>query len=280
MWSIGIYAGESPFCLTAPGNITNPIMTRDQVTDARAEFVADPFMLRRQGVWFMFFEVMNRETRKGEIGLATSECGFVWQYQQIVLVEPFHLSYPYVFKWDNEFYMIPETLAPGAIRLYRANPFPSRWTVVGDLFKTPAADPSIFRFQDRWWMFTCSNPFGHDVLRLYFAESLPGPWREHPASPLLEGDKQRARPAGRVLTGGDNVIRFAQDCVNSYGNQVRAFTVSELTPASYAEHEHELGPILKASGDGWNELGMHHVDAHQQTNGSWLACVDGLGKVD
>ena len=280
MWSIGIYVGESPFCLGAAPGLVNPILTRDHVTGVPARFVADPFMLKVGGVWFMFFEVMNRETGRGEIGLATSECGFIWDYKQIVLTEQFHLSYPYVFEWNNEYYMIPETFEPEAVRLYKADPFPTRWSFVATLVETRCADPSIFRYQDRWWMFTCSNPFQHDALKLYFAESLTGPWLEHPASPLLEGNKQSARPAGRVLIYDGNVIRFAQDCVTRYGNKVRAFVISELTPNSYVEKEHELSPILAASGDGWNELGMHQIDAHRLPDGTWIACVDGLSSVE
>ncbi len=44
--------------------------------------------------WFTFFEVLSREYGRGEIGLAASVDGFEWQYRQIVLREPFHLSYP------------------------------------------------------------------------------------------------------------------------------------------------------------------------------------------
>jgi hypothetical protein len=237
-------------------------------------------MVNVAGSWHMFFEVMNRETKKGEIGLATSENGFDWRYRQIVLAEPFHLSYPYVFEWRNEYYMIPETFEPGAIRLYKAEYFPTRWSFVGPLVETSCADPSIFRFQDRWWMFTCSRPFYHDTLALYFADELRGPWFEHPSNPIIHENKQAGRPAGRVLVMGDKVVRFAQDCVKHYGNHVRAFEVSELTPTRYSEAEHLDSPVLKASGNGWNDSGMHHVDPHQLSAGNWIACVDGLSRIE
>jgi hypothetical protein len=280
MWSIGIYAGESPLDLNPAPGIVNPVLTRDSVGDVSAKFVADPFMLNIAGVWHMFFEVMNRETRNGEIGLATSENGLEWKYCQIVLAEPFHLSYPYVFEWRNEYYMIPETYEPAEVRLYRADPFPTRWSLVGPLVTVSCADPSVFQFKDRWWMFTCSNPFQHDTLRLYFAEDLTGPWFEHPVNPIINENKRAGRPAGRVLVLGDRVIRFAQDCVTRYGNHVRAFEISELTTSSYSEAEHPNSPILRASGDGWNDLGMHHVDPHELPGGKWIACVDGLSAVE
>lgn len=276
MWSIGIYIGASPFHLGAPQGADNPILTRESVSDVPARFVADPFMVRGDGVWYMFFEVLNQQTGKGEIGLAISDNGLDWMYQQIVLTEPFHLSYPYLFEWNHEYFMIPETLQAEAIRLYKADDFPTRWSHVGRLVKASCADPSIFHFDDKWWMFACSTPYQHDTLRLYFAEDLMGPWAEHPASPIVEGNKRNARPGGRVLVLDDKIIRYAQDCIPVYGTHVRAFEISELTISSYVEKENKNSPILTASGNGWNGLGMHHIDAHLMPEGQWIACVDGF----
>jgi len=218
---------------------------------------------------------MNAETKKGEIGLATSNDGLNWTYQQIVLNEPFHLSYPYVFEFENEFFMLPETLGAGAVCLYKAGEFPSRWSCAARLLEGRFADPSLFHFNDQWWLFVCSTPYQHDTLRLYFANALTGPWSEHPKSPLVSNDKRRARPAGRVIEFNNRLIRFAQDCVPQYGSSVRAFEIRELTANSYTEVEIEHSPILKASGNGWNASGMHHIDAHRLQDAQWLACVDG-----
>ena len=275
MWSIGIYTGASPLELRPAGAVFNPILTREDVHDVPARFVADPFMVRRVGVWYMFFEVLNQATDRGEIGLATSGDGFNWTYQQIVLAEPFHLSYPYIFEWQGETYMLPETLGAQAVRLYRAETFPTRWSWVGSLVEGSCADPSIFRYNEKWWMFACATPYQHDTLRLYLADELFGPWREHPANPIVSGNRHNARPAGRVLTFDGKLIRFSQDCVPVYGTQVRAFEIQELTNTSYVEEELPCSPVLVASGAGWNAAGMHHVDAHLCEDGSWIACVDG-----
>ena len=275
MWSIGIYAGTSPFHLLPPAEISNPVLSHENVSDVPAGFVADPFMVRAGGMWYMFFEVFNEQTDKGEIGLASSRDGLAWTYQQIVLAEPFHLSYPYVFEWENEHYMIPETLEADAVRLYKATAFPTRWTFLGSLVEGSFADPSIFFFDDRWWLFACSTPYQHDTLRLYFAGELLAGWTEHPASPIVEGDRCRARPGGRVLVSDHRVTRFSQDCVPIYGTQVRAFDISHLTTKIYDEEENPHSPILAASDSGWNSGGMHHIDPHRVSKGQWIACVDG-----
>jgi hypothetical protein len=232
-------------------------------------------MLPHDRRWHMFFEVMNSETHRGEIGLATSNDALTWSYQHIVLKEPFHLSYPHVFEFRNEHFMLPETLGVNAVCLYHAEDFPSRWTPIARLLEGQFADPTIFHCNDLWWLFACSTPYQHDTLRLYFASELTGPWMEHPRSPIINGDQQRARPAGRVLKFDNKLFRFAQDCTPRYGSCVRTFEIRELTRTTYTEIETGHGPILKATGNGWNSGGMHHLDAHQLRNGTWLACVDG-----
>lgn len=279
MWSIGIYTGQSPFNLTSALRIANPVLTFESVTDVPAEFVADPFMIPVAGVWYMFFEVLNRQTNKGEIGLATSSDGLAWNYRQIVLTEPFHLSYPYVFECRGDFYMVPETLEANKVSLYKSTSFPTDWSYVGELVHGRCADPSIFHFNQLWWMFACSTPYLHDTLRLYFAPELTGPWTEHPNSPIVAGNKVCARPAGRVVVLDDKIVRFSQDCVPEYGTRVRAFEISQLTTTRYLEAEHQRSPVLTASSDRWNGMRMHHIDPHFKSDGEWIACVDGYGVV-
>ncbi len=273
MWSIAIYTGSSPFNLKPTSNTA--VLTGAQVTDIPAAFVADPFLIQHHRTWHMFFEVMNADTGRGEIGLATSTDALAWNYQQIVLTEPFHLSYPYVFHWQGEHYMLPETLEAGAVCLYKSLDFPTRWTCVARLLDGQLADPSIVHFDNRWWIFACSTPYRHDTLRLFFASELTGPWTEHPQSPIISNDKSRARPGGRILKFNGRLFRFAQDCASQYGSSVRVFEILVLTPSLYAEVELDCNPILKASGNGWNASGMHHLDATMIARNQWLACVDG-----
>jgi hypothetical protein len=272
MWSVGLYTGESPYKLKS--QVSNPVLVNTDVTDRSAAFVADPFMIRADP-WLMFFEVLNNANGLGEIGLARSVDGLAWNYEQIVLCEPFHLSYPYVFEWQHEYFMIPETLGANAVCLYKADEFPRRWSLVARLIEGQYADPSVVFFDDLWWMFVCSTPYLHDTLRLFFAGELTGPWREHPRNPIVTNDRCRARPAGRVLTLNNRLIRFTQDCTPQYGTRVRAMEIVELSTTRYVEVERPESPILQPTGAGWNGHGMHHIDAHKLPSGNWLACVDG-----
>jgi hypothetical protein len=281
-YSIGIYVGNSPYEFRSAENIKNPVLTWRDVLDVPSRFVADPFMLRKDEHWFMFFEVLNKNTLKGEIGMATSQNGFDWTYQQIVLSEPFHLSYPYVFEWMDQYYMIPESHKSRSIRLYRAASFPFDWVFLCDLLTGPYyVDTSVCHYGNSWWLFTENNPaFKHDTLRLYYAPELNGPWIEHPQSPVINRDPHIARPAGRIVVIDNRIFRYAQDCYPHYGTRVRAFEVTELTPERYSERQACDIPILsKGAPESWNSFGMHHIDALPIGENRWIACVDGHRKV-
>ena len=90
-WSISIYEGTNFLNLKPTSVLKNPVISRRDVTDAVAVFVADPFMVRVQDNWLMFFEVFNQKQNKGQIAFARSKDGYNWNYQHIILSEDFHL---------------------------------------------------------------------------------------------------------------------------------------------------------------------------------------------
>jgi hypothetical protein len=269
-WAIGIYKGQSPFNLSDDG-IPNPVLTAEDVTDADAAFVADPFMVKENGSWFMFFEVYNKETDEGDIALATSKDGTTWEYEKIVLDEPFHLSYPHAFKVDEEYYMVPESEDAGEVRLYRATGFPDEWAYEATLLGKGYRDSTLFHYDGTWYMFTTDS---NDMLYLFYSDELDGPWLEHPENPIVEWNANIARPGGRVLLHNDLMIRFAQDDWPLYGNSVRAFEILHINKTDYEEIEYSSEPLIQGDWNGWNWRGMHHYDVHQSEDG-WIAAVDG-----
>ena len=275
-WSISIYQGNSPFAFSALRGTGAPVITAKHVTDVTADSVADPFMIHDRGTWYLFYEVCNVKTKRGEIGFSTSKDLLKWNYGGIVLQERFHLSYPYVFRANDVYYMIPESRRANGIRLYQAQNFPSRWSFVKTLMEGPYVDASLVQFAARWWLFVAQAP-NNDTLRLFYSEDLLGPWMEHPKSPIVSGKPHIARPGGRVIVFGNQVIRYAQDDSPAYGNQVWAFEVVRLTPTDYEEKKATDFPIIKATGGkAWNGNGMHNIDPHKTSDNTWVACVDGL----
>ncbi|MBW2998446.1 hypothetical protein KY321_02810, partial [Candidatus Woesearchaeota archaeon] len=208
-WAISIYVGENPYELTPHPDIKdNPVLTRNSVKDIPKGFVADPFMIESNNKWYMFFEVFNSLTGHADIGLASSDDALIWNYEHIVIDEPYHLSYPYVFSWEKSFYMIPEGRRGGAIKLYKAMSFPYEWKFIKNLVEGNYADASIVYFDNTWWMFALK---GYEKLTLFYADSLKGEWIEHPKSPIIEDDKNIIRPGGRIVFHKNKMIRYVQD---------------------------------------------------------------------
>ncbi len=279
IWSIGIYEGTDPLTFSPATGVLNPIITALDITDIKARFVADPFMLWQNGAWHLFFEVLNNDRNKGEIGYAQSPDLVTWEYGGIVLKEKFHLSYPYVFAHEGETYMIPECAKSNAVRLYRASGFPIQWDYVAPLIQNksrhaPLIDPSIVRHNSHWYLFSYARKLKN--LHLFTAETLTGSWKEHPASPIVTASERFSRPAGRIVSNEDCLYRYAQDDNPRYGSKVWAFKITELTPESYHEEPCPGGPVVGVGSAPWHNAGMHNVDPHRMKDGRWFAIVDGL----
>ncbi len=275
-WTIGIHTGPSLFALASPAGVTNPVLTPADVTDMEADIVAHPFMAVADSRYYLFFTVKNSKAKTGGIGLAESKDGLKWTYRRIVVDEPYDLAYPYVFKWRDDWDMIPEAHTETSLRLYRATGFPDKWTYEKDLLTGDRyISASIVHHQEAWWMFVARS--GNATLRLFHAPELKGTWTEHPRSPIVEKDLNIARPGGRPVVIDGSLYRLTQDCYPTYGNQVLAFRVTEITKTTYSEKMIDA-PIVKATSQGWNAEAMHHVDPHQIGEGRWIAAVDALGR--
>jgi hypothetical protein len=276
LWTLGIYTGPSPLQLAPPANGNNPILRGADVNDFKADTLAHPFMLVEGSRYYLFFTAKFHKTDESGIGLAESKNGLNWEYKRLVVKEPFTLAHPFVFKVKNEYYMIPEAHKEKFIRLYRATHFPDKWEHEKDLLTGETyISPTLVRYKDMWWMFV--GPSGNDTLRLFYASDFKGPWTEHPLSPVVRKDLRTARPAGRPFVLDGKLYRLGQDCVPTYGYQVRAFEITDISTKNYAEKMVET-PLVKATTQGWNAEAMHHIDAHQIAKDRWIAAVDALGR--
>ncbi len=279
-WSISIYEGRDFLGLKPTTVVANPVISRRDVTDTWASFVADPFMVRVGDEWLMFFEVFDYRQRKGKLAFARSQDGYKWNYQRIILAEDFHLSYPYVFEFESNWYLIPESCEANSVRLYRAKQFPDTWEFVTEILVGQRfVDASILNFNGLWWLFVGVEPTDRDAcnaLKLYYADNLVGNWIEHPMSPIVSDNSQISRPAGRMRNIDNLPIRFTQDCQVTYGYNVAAIAIESLTTDEYKEAKiHADGTYLFKLGTmPSNRVGMHHIDFITLNDDRCIACVD------
>lgn len=215
----------------------------------------------RNGKWFMFFEVLNTDTDEGDIGMAWSNDPITdgWHYQEIVLDEDYHLSYPFVFHWQGNYYMVPESHQNKSVRLYKASAadFPHKWTFVKTLLTgKPFIDPSPLFHNGVWYIFTYVK--AKSSLLLYYSTS-PNieecEWRLHPASPLYTNNDKYARPGGRPF-----VYRMPVD-----EDGVADRILSRSSPNYGAATATSSGAFLKSDGRSKFEVEHAHKTPESRT---------------
>ncbi|MGH7946047.1 MAG: glucosamine inositolphosphorylceramide transferase family protein [Opitutaceae bacterium] len=226
-------------------------------------FWADPFAVEYQGRYFIFFEELLYRTGKGRLAaievVEDAEPGEA----QVVLERPYHLSYPFIFEWEGALYMIPETAQNRTVEVYHCEAFPHRWRLHKVLLdNVNAVDATLWRGDDRWWMFVNVAEPGvdnTDELHLYWSRAPFGPWVAHPGNPIIS-DVRGARPAGPLFSRDGRLYRPSQDCSVAYGHSVLINCVETLDEHEYRETAiHRIAP-------GWREdaLRVHTVSGSKR----------------
>lgn len=91
---------------------------------------ADPLLCHRGGKRWLFAEAMDLSTGKGRLEVCELHDDGSIDGWRVALEEDFHLSFPMVFDWNGEVWMIPETGHDHSLRLYRCRVFPTKWELV------------------------------------------------------------------------------------------------------------------------------------------------------
>ncbi len=275
-YSIGILTGPAPFDVQdSIKRQADPVLRSADIKDLATAYVADPFLFPHNNRWYMFYELLQASPRRGRIAWAESDDGRNWSHRGLALVEPFHMSFPFIFEWEGDIYMLPESNEIGEVRLYKADHFPSEWSLASVLVTGIYVDSAILRHDGRWWLF--SSSLDSRNLHLFYSDELLHGWTEHPQSPVVQNDIHRARPAGRVISYDDRLWRVGMDCWPRYGHATRLLEIMELTTSTYVQREAENSPVIAAGLFSWARLGMHHYDVWPYLDGkeSWIMVVDG-----
>jgi hypothetical protein len=199
---------------------------------------ADPCLVKKDGTNYLFFEEYDLESNKATIACTVIDRFGAHSRPETALERDYHLSYPSIFEWHDDMYMIPETSRNRTIELYRATEFPLRWQLVKVLMTdVNAADTTLYFHCGRYWMFTTiaapdSEP--NETLFLFFADSPLGPWHAHPKNPIIS-DISRARPAGALFVSNGDLLRPSQDCSSDYGQAMWLNRITVLSEFEYDE---------------------------------------------
>ena len=145
---------------------------------------------------------------------------------------PYHLSFPYIFDWDGQLFMVPEASAAARVEVWRCVEFPFHWALYATALEgISVADTVLFEDGGHWWMFSnISNGPVEDHCNELHVFSIDGPKLKrvvpHPLNPVVM-DSRVARNAGRIARRDGRLIRPSQN--NSHGVYGWGLNLMEIT---------------------------------------------------
>lgn len=243
-----------------------------EISPPQDRFWADPFPVRSNGAYFVFVEEFLRKESKGHISVIELDGNGSTGPPIRVLEQDYHLSYPFVFEWKSERYMLPETRAKRTVELYRCVEFPYDWELATVLMNdVNAVDATLVQVAGLWWMFVNMAGTGastQDELHLFHSLSPLGPWQPHRRNPV-KSDIRSARPAGRIFTLDGYLCRPSQDSSIRYGYAISINRIDRIDIDEYNETE-----LFKLPPNWTNGL----LGAHTLNMCDGIAFTDGFGR--
>ena len=236
-----------------------------EVRNPRGRFWADPFLCSHGGKTYCFVEDFVYEANKAHI-TALEIAGTKVIEHGIALQEPFHLSFPFLFRYQGELFMCPECFASGQIRIYRCTGFPLQWELERVAMEgVSAVDTVLFEKGGKWWMLTSLDESGTDdycsELYLFWSDSpLATSWTPHPRNPIRI-DARGGRNAGLIIDG-EKVFRLAQrQGFDQYGQGLLVFEIRTISESTYVEAlVSEINPAFRKG-----LRGTHHLSCDGKT---------------
>lgn len=202
-------------------------------------FWADPFVVFKNKLYYIFFEEFEYNKNKGHISFLTiNEDGNYSQVEKII-EKDYHLSYPNIFNFNDKYYMIPESHDNKTIEIYECSEFPDKWKFCKNIFENIAAtDSTLFYKNEKWWLFTTitneKDPHQSELRLFYSKNPLSNDWIAHPKNPIVSG-KIGSRSAGKVFENNGRILRPAQDGTKRYGHGMIFYEIEILNENDYQE---------------------------------------------
>jgi hypothetical protein len=201
-------------------------------------FLADPSCrVHEDGGLTLYAEKMDYWIGRGEIWSTYSPPGADPALARFspLLEAGVHLSYPFPFV-DNEgrSCMTAESWEAGAAWLWQEQG--SVWSLTSKIFDgRPVVDPTLWRGDDRWWLFCTFQDDGpNEKLHLFHAPRVSGPWAPHRCNPIVSNNGS-ARPGGPLFWADGTLVRPSQDCSCTYGGALMLNAVTRLDSDLYSE---------------------------------------------
>jgi hypothetical protein len=218
------------------------------------QYVADPFVFSLKEKIFLVYELYDYILREGKI--ACSRLNDRFEVLDSYLLEGItdHASYPYIFEYKGQMYMVPENISAGVCSIYSLSlNSAERLTITPTEFFLPelGEDPTIYYYDGKWWLWMSQKS---EILNLYYKSKLSDEWTPHVNNPIIKSRK--IRPAGPPFILNGTLYRPSQDCSSGYGGRIIINEILKLNQMEYLEC-----PSWDISPSSWGEYshGVHTI---------------------
>jgi len=229
-----------------------------EIQPAMGSWLADPFVIRRDGRCYCFVEEFVEKMGKGRIAVydvTDPEPA----YLGVALDEEFHLSFPFVFEHEGDLFMCPESHEANQIRLYRNTGDILSWELSTILMENiRAVDSLIFLQEGRWTLLTSidetgAGDFSTGLWCFQSDQLLSSNWKQQGWKPAnVQSECMRN---GGLLESEAQYFRVGQvSDFGEYGSRVHISRVG-ISGSEYSEQfSTVVTPEFSRSA-----IGLHHI---------------------
>lgn len=224
------------------------------------EFWADPFLYKKDNQVYVFFENYSYKDKKGKISCGLFNGKKLINIQDVLNLD-YHLSYPFIYKDNDELYLIPETSQNQRLEVYKCKNFPNDWELYSTAFENEIiVDSTLLTYNKEKWLFVNKESFENgpvcNELHIYKIDSLKmDELIPHKQNPVLI-DSRSARSAGSFFTYENNLYRPSQS--NTEGVYGRALNINIIEKLSIEEYSEKIVKTIKPNFNK-NLSSMHHL---------------------
>lgn len=243
-----------------------------KITPPKDRFWADPHVIYQEPKYYIFIEEYPFQTQRGQIAVMEMDQSGSYKKPVPVLQKDYHLSFPFVFKSMERYYMIPESSENRTIDLYECVEFPYRWQHKLTLIKgIKAVDTTLVYRQGTWWLFTAIAELPAaapqvELFLFYSKELFTDQWHPHPMNPIVS-DIRKARGAGAIFIKEGRLFRPSQYGSSIYGHGFDLNEIVDLSETVYCEQT--MTTVRPDTGQGM-------IATHSYANQENLTVIDAL----
>ena len=194
------------------------------ISNGHKGWYADPFLFDYKGETYLFAEFFSYKLNRGVISYSkyNPTINSFDSYKEIIR-EDYHLSYPLVFEYNNDIYMIPEASQSDALYLYKAVDFPEKWEKSECLISgLKLVDTTPFFIENNLYAVGLDiTDNKYNLLLMIYKNG-----KFSVLDNIKNCDMSVSRPGGRIIVRDNTLIAVTQDCGEEYGKAINFIEIS------------------------------------------------------